>query len=128
MEIRRTRRARKLENSSLYKEVNITEVETPNQCYETLTNNNVDYRERLRENNLDSQMSAPSQISNEVQVWSQFLQLTNNQRIGRMRSKIENVSFSNPRGNRSIYKTRVIIQKKLRKLELEAIFRSDPNV
>ena len=103
MEIRRTRRARKLENSSLYKEVNITEVETPNQCYETLTNNNVDYRERLRENNLDSQMSAPSQISNEVQVWSQFLQLTNNQRIGTMRSKIENVCFSNPRGNRSIY-------------------------
>ena len=77
---RRNRQSRKLETPSPDREVEVTQVETPNTGNETLTNFNTVVQESLCENNLENQLqlrepTEPSQISNETRkfgpkLWS----------------------------------------------------------
>ena len=67
---KRNRRSRKLETLSPEREVNNTQVETPNTGNETVTNFNVNVQEGLGEGNSENQLTEPCQISNEIQVWT----------------------------------------------------------
>ena len=53
------------------------QVETPNQGNKTLLRVHADGREKLVENSLGSQLTKPSQVSNEIQVWTQILEQKN---------------------------------------------------
>ena len=67
------------------REVDITQVETPNAGNETLTNLNTVVQESLGEN----QLTEPSQINNEIQVWTQIMEQKTNDRIEKMREEME---------------------------------------
>ena len=62
---KRNRRSRRLETPSLEREVNNTQLETPNTGNETLTNLNVNVQGNLGDNNSENQLAEPSQTSNE---------------------------------------------------------------
>ena len=49
-------------------------VETPNPGIMTLSNSNLDGQENLGPNNLESQLTEPSLISSEIQVWTQEME------------------------------------------------------
>ena len=83
---KRSRRSRRLETPSPNKEEN---VETPNPGNTTLTNFNLVDQENLGPNILDNQLTEPSLISNEIQVWTQEMEKRNNDRIGKMREEID---------------------------------------
>ena len=87
---RRNRRSRRLENPSPDRGVEVAQVETPITGNEILTNLNTVVRESLGENNLENQLPQPSQISNEVQVWTRIMEQKNNDRIEKMREEMEN--------------------------------------
>ena len=84
------RRSRRLETPSPDREVEVTQIGTPITCNETLTNVNTVIQRDLGENNLENQFTEPSQISNEIQVWTQIMEQKNNDRIERMREEMEN--------------------------------------
>ena len=65
---KRKRRSRGLETPSPEREVNNTQLETPNTGNETLTILNVDVQGNLGDNNSENQLAEPSQTSNEIQV------------------------------------------------------------
>ena len=65
---RRNRGSRRLETLTPEKEVNDTQVGTPNPGNITLTNVSFKNPENLVGNNLGSQLTEPSLISNEIQV------------------------------------------------------------
>ena len=65
---KRYRRSRKLETSSLEREVERTLVETSITGNETLTNSNTVVQENLSENNSENLLTEPSLVSNEIQV------------------------------------------------------------
>ena len=90
MENRRNRRSRRLETPSPDREVEVTQIETPITGNETLTNVNTVVQGGLGENNLEKQFTEPSQISNEIQVWTQIMEQKNNDRIEKMREEMEN--------------------------------------
>ena len=83
---KRSRRSRRLETPSPSREEN---VETPNPGNATLTNSNLVDQENLGPNILDNQLTEPSLISNEIQVWTQEMEKRNNDRIGKMREEID---------------------------------------
>ena len=85
---RRNRRSRRLETPSPDRDVERTQVETPNTGNETLTNFVV--QESLGENTSGVQIIEPSQISTEIQAWTQIFEQRNNDRIEKMREEIEN--------------------------------------
>ena len=87
---RRNRRSRRLEKPSPDREVEVTQIGTPITGNETLTNVNTVIQGDLGENNLENQFTEPSQISNEIQVWTQIMEQKNNDRIEKMREKMEN--------------------------------------
>ena len=87
---RRNRRSRRLETPSPDREVEVTQRGTPITGNETLTNVNTVIQRDLGEDNLENQFSEPSQISNEIQVWTQIMEQKNNDRIRKMREEMEN--------------------------------------
>ena len=87
---RRNRRSRRFETPSPDIEVEVTQVGTPITGNETLTNVNTVIQGDLGENNLDDQFTEPSQISNEIQAWTQIMEQKNNDRIEKMREEMEN--------------------------------------
>ena len=86
---RRNRRSRRLQTPSPDREVEITQIETPNAGNETLTNLKTVLQESLGENNSENQLTEPSQISNEIQVWTQIMEQRKNDRIEKMREEME---------------------------------------
>ena len=86
---RRNRRSRRLETPSPDREVEVTQVGTPITCNEFLTNVNTVVQGGLGENNLENQFTEPSQISNDIQVWTQIMEQKKNDRIENMREEIE---------------------------------------
>ena len=83
---KRSRRSRRLETPSPSREEN---VESPNPGNTTLTNSNLVDQENLGPNILENQLTEPSLISNEIQVWTQEMEKRNNDRIGKMREEID---------------------------------------
>ena len=79
-----------METPSPDREVEVTQVGTPITGNETLTNLNNVVKGSLGENNLENQLTEPSQISKEIQVWTQIMEQKNNDRIEKMREEIEN--------------------------------------
>ena len=53
----------------------------------TLTNNDTVIQSNLGENNSENNLVEPSQISNEIQVWTQIMEQKSNDRIEKMREK-----------------------------------------
>ena len=84
---KRSRRSRRLETPSPNREEG---VETPNPGNMTLTNSNLVDQESLDPNILTNQITEPSVISNEIQVWTQEMEKRNNDRIEKMREEIDN--------------------------------------
>ena len=84
---KRSRRSRRLETPSPNREEG---VETPNPGNMTLTNSNLVDQENLGPNILANQITEPSVISNEIQVWTQEMEKRNNDRIEKMREEIDN--------------------------------------
>ena len=84
---KRSRRSRRLETPSPSREEG---VETPNPGNMTLTNSNLVDQENLGPNILENQITEPSVISNEIQVWTQEMEKRNNDRIEKMREEIDN--------------------------------------
>ena len=87
---RRNRRSRRLETPSPERSVERTQVETPNTGNITLTNHNTVVQENLGENNIGVQLVEPSQISTEIQAWTQIFEQKNNNRIEKMREEMDN--------------------------------------
>ena len=87
---KRNRRSRRHETPSPERELSETQVETPMQGNETLTNVSTVIQEPLGENENRSSLIEPSQISNEVQVWTENFEQKNNDRIMKMREEMEN--------------------------------------
>ena len=85
---RRNRGSRRLETPSSDREVEVTQVGTPITGNETLTNVNNVIQGDLGENNLEDQFTEPSQISNEIQAWTQIMEQKNNDRIEKMREEM----------------------------------------
>ena len=84
---KRSRRSRRLETPSPSREEG---VETPNPGNMTLTNSNLVDQENLGPNVLENQITEPSVISNEIQVWTQEMEKRNNDRIEKVREEIDN--------------------------------------
>ena len=76
---RRNRRSRRLETLSQERET--SEVETPSQGNETLTNVNLQSQESLGETDLRPRLVEPSQVSNEIQAWTEIFEQKNNDRL-----------------------------------------------
>ena len=79
-----------LETPSPERESSEVQIETPNQGKVTLTNVNVQSRESLGEGDLRPQLVESSQISNEIQVWTEIFEQKNNDGITKMREEGEN--------------------------------------
>ena len=90
---KRNRRSRRHETPSPERELSETQVETPMQGNETKcneTNVSTVIQEPLGENENRSSLIEPSQISNEIQVWTENFEQKNNDRIMKMREEMEN--------------------------------------
>ena len=87
---KRNRRSRKLETPSPEREVNNTQLESPNAGNETSTNINVNVQENLGDNTSENQLAEPSQTSNEIQVWTQILEQKSNDRKTKMGEEMDN--------------------------------------
>ena len=87
---KRSRRSRRLETPSPVREVEITRIETPKTGNEALIDLSNVAQGNLGENSPENQLTEPSQISNEMQVWTQIMEQKNNDRIEKMREEKEN--------------------------------------
>ena len=87
---KRNRRSRRHETPSPDRDLSEAQVETPMQGNETLTNVSTVIQEPLGENENRSSLIEPSQISNEIQVWTENFEQKNNDRIMKMREEMEN--------------------------------------
>ena len=56
----------------------------------TLTNINTVIQSNLGENNSENMLNETSQVSNEIQVWTQIMEQKSNDRIEKMREEMEN--------------------------------------
>ena len=90
MGIRRNRRSRRLETPSPERSTDRIQVETPNTGIITLTNPDTVVQEGLGEGNSREQLVEPSQVSNEIQAWTEIFEQKNNDRITKMREEMEN--------------------------------------
>ena len=87
---KRNRRSRRPKTPSPEREIGKTQVESPNTGNETLTNFNTVVQDSLGENNPENQLIEPSQISNEIQAWTELFEQKNNDRIERLREEMDN--------------------------------------
>ena len=79
-----------LETPSPDSEVEVTQVGTPIAGNETLTISNTVVQGSLGEDNLKNQLTVPSQMSNEIRVWTQIMQQKKNDMIEKMREQMQN--------------------------------------
>ena len=86
---RRSRRSRRLATPSPDRELNETQVETPNPGIETLTNPNVNVQEGLGENSSLNQLTETSLLNSEIQVWTQIMEQKNDRKIVKMREEMD---------------------------------------
>ena len=68
----------------------VTQIETPKTGNEALIDLSNVARGNLGENSSENELTEPSQISNEMQVWTQIMEQKNNDRIEKMREEMEN--------------------------------------
>ena len=87
---RRNRRSRRLGSPSPDRETSEVRVETPSQGNETLTNVNLQSQESLGGVDLRPSLVESSQVSNEIQAWTEIFEQKNNDRIAKMREEMEN--------------------------------------
>ena len=87
---KRNRRSRRLETPSPERETERIQAETPISGNVTLTNNNTVIQSNSGENNSENILTEPSQISNEIQVWTQLMEQKSNDRIEKMREEMDN--------------------------------------
>ena len=87
---KRSRRSRRLETPSPERELNETQVETSTQGNITLTNAESNTHGNLDNDELRNQLIEPSQLSNEIQAWTENFEQKNNDRITKMREEMEN--------------------------------------
>ena len=66
-----------------------TQVETPNPGNATLTNSNVNDQEGLGENSSINQLTEPSLLNSEIQVWTQIMEQKNDNKIEKMRNGMD---------------------------------------
>ena len=66
-----------------------TRVDSPETGNITLTNSNLNVQESLGESNLENQQREPSQISDQIQVWTQIVERKNTKRIEKMRKEMD---------------------------------------
>ena len=88
MENKRNRRSRRLATPSPDREVRETRIDSSESG--NITNSNLNVQESLGEPNLENQLREPSQISDEIQVWTQIVERKNTERIKKMREEMEN--------------------------------------
>ena len=86
--------SRRLETPSHESDLSETQVETPNQDNDTLNNVNSNVQEALDDSEFRPQLAKPSQISHEIQPWTANFEQKNNDRIIKMREKIENKLYA----------------------------------
>ena len=86
---KRNRRSRRLATPSPDRELNETQVETSNPGNETLTNCNVNVQEGIGENSSLNQLTEPSLINSEIQVWTQIMEQKNDSKVEKMREKMD---------------------------------------
>ena len=84
------RRSRRLGTPSPERDLNETQVETSTQCNVTLTNIDSNTQGNLDDVKLRSQLIEPSQLSNEIQAWTENFEQKNNDRIVKMREEMKN--------------------------------------
>ena len=65
-------------------------VDTPNQCNETLTAPNNVIHNSLGDDEITPQLFEPSQVSKEIQVWTEIIEQKNNGRIMKTKEEMEN--------------------------------------
>ena len=90
MENKRNRRSWILETPSPERELNETQVETSTQGNITLTNTESNTQGKIDNDELRIQLIEPSQLSNEIQAWTENFEQKNNDRITKMREEMEN--------------------------------------
>ena len=66
------------------------QTETPISGNVTLTNNNTVIQSTLGKNNSENMLTEPSQVSNEIQVWTHLMEQKSNDRIEKMRLELDN--------------------------------------
>ena len=86
---KRNRRSRRHETPSPDRDLSEAQVGTPMQGNEILTNVSTVIQEPLGENESRSNLIEPSQISNEIQVWTEDFEQKNIDRIMKMREEME---------------------------------------
>ena len=72
------------------REIEVTPVETPNTSNATLTNLNNEVQENLGENSSGNHLTESTQLSNEIQVWTQLLEPKNSDRVAKMKEEMDN--------------------------------------
>ena len=86
---KRSRRSRRLATPSLERETSETRVDSPETGNITLTNSNLNVQESSGALNSENQLREPSQISDEIQVWTQIVERKNTGRIEKMREEMD---------------------------------------
>ena len=87
---KRNRRSRRFATQSPDREVRETRIDSSESGNITLTNSNLNVQESLSEPNLENQLREPSQISDEIQVWTQVVERKITERIEKMREEMDN--------------------------------------
>ena len=104
------------------------QVETPMQGNGTLTNISTVIQEPLGENENRSNLIEPSQISNEIQDWTENFEQKNNDRIMKMREEMENKFDAILKEIRTNKTTSTITKPRLKLTECKALNLRDPKV
>ena len=81
------RRSRRLCSPSPDKDYSETQAETSTQGNDTLINADHNAQRSLDNSELRSQLNEPSQLSNEIQAWTENFEQKNNDGITKMREK-----------------------------------------
>ena len=86
---KRSNRSRRLATPSPGRNLSEAQVETPNPGNVTLTNSNVNDQEGLGENSAINQLTEPSLLNSEIQVWTQIMEQKNDHKIEKMREEMD---------------------------------------
>ena len=90
MRNKRSRRSRRLETPSPDRGLSETQAETRNQDSDTLTNGTTVVQETSGDDDLRPQLLEPSQISNEIQAWTENFEQKKNNRIIKTTEETDN--------------------------------------
>ena len=86
---RRSKNSRRLGTPSPDGEMSEAQVDTPNPGNVTLTKSIVDVQEGLGENSSVNQLTEPSLLNSEIQVWTQIMEQKNDDKIEKMREEMD---------------------------------------